>query len=137
MRRYGGPARNKDDGPLMLTKTFGIVLSFPTLFIGSERYNEKVNHRQNVNRITKRFGRDRPRNHRMSDWEAQHCGPSCRGTQVGVEANLYVETVRRLQSKATIGMAAYQFSELAAKVCFNLLGVESTYSPNRKAVVQS
>ena len=67
MRRYGGPARNKDDGPLMLTKTFGLVLSFPTLFIESERHNENGNHQQNVNRPPECLGRDQakePQNER-------------------------------------------------------------------------
>ena len=67
MRRYGGPARNKDDGPLMLTKTSGIVLSFLTLFIDSERHNENVNHQQNMNRTTECLGRNQakePQNER-------------------------------------------------------------------------
>lgn len=68
MRRYGGPAGNKDDGPLMLTKTFGIVLSFLALFIDSERHNENSNHRRNVDRTTKRSERDQanePQNERQ------------------------------------------------------------------------
>ena len=51
MRRYGGPARNKDDGSLMLTKTFGIVLSFLASFIDYEQHNENGNHQQNVNKV--------------------------------------------------------------------------------------